>query len=98
MLIWKRLGTVLVVLGTSISIFGTNAIKYSHSENSKKSLEEQVTYFKRRDWWLAFIWVFIGSVTEFFALGVTSQSYATGLAGATALVANVLFAKHYNRE
>jgi hypothetical protein len=98
MLIWRNLGSLLVVLGTITSIFGTNAIKYSHSQNSKRDIDEQVTYVKRGDWWFAFLWVVVGGITEFFALGMTSQSYATGLAGATALIANVLFARHYNKE
>jgi hypothetical protein len=98
MITFRDTGTLLVVLGTIISIFGTNAIKYSHAKNSKHAIEAQVMYIQRADWWFAFLFVVIGGVTEFFALGITSQSYATGLAGATALIANVLFARHFNKE
>lgn len=69
----NAIATLMTVMAAIVSIIGTNAMKYSHTKNSKLPPDEQVVYFMRCDWWLAFTGVAFGGMSDFFAMGLSSQ-------------------------
>ena len=50
----NMIASCMTVMAGIVSIIGTNAMKYSHTKNSKLPADEQTTYFMRCDWWIAF--------------------------------------------
>eukprot|EP00658_Telonema_sp_P-2_P071236 TRINITY_DN60539_c0_g1_i2.p1 TRINITY_DN60539_c0_g1~~TRINITY_DN60539_c0_g1_i2.p1 ORF type:complete len:416 (-),score=89.43 TRINITY_DN60539_c0_g1_i2:100-1347(-) len=72
--------------------------KASHLREDRLPEDQRTPYFKRKSWWLGFLCTIAGSVMDFLALGLASQSLVAALGGGTTLVTNVLVASLYNKE
>jgi len=88
----------MCVVAAVVSNCGTNVQKSSHLAEEAKPEEDRTPYFKRKKWWFGFSCTLMGSLLDFAALALASQSLVAALGGGSTLVCNVLVATLYNKE
>jgi len=94
----QTIGAILAIVAAVISNIGTNVQKHSHTADEEAGKDDHVPYFKRVSWWTGFICTLVGSVLDFIALGLASQSLVAALGGGMTLITNVVVARFYNNE
>ena len=75
----QTIGAILAIVAAVISNIGTNVQKHSHTADEEAGKDDHVPYFKRVSWWTGFICTLVGSVLDFIALGLASQSLVAAL-------------------
>ena len=91
------LGAVLAIVAAIVSNVGTNMQKSSHNAASQAGTALG-KFWRRPLWWAGMLLVIAGSVGDFWALGVASQTIVASLGGGTTLFVNVLIARYWNKE
>nr|CCA23675.1 conserved hypothetical protein [Albugo laibachii Nc14]CCA25336.1 conserved hypothetical protein [Albugo laibachii Nc14] len=92
------LGASLATFSSIVSNVGVNIQKYSHSQETNRTIKNQRPYFRRPVWWIGLLLVIVGSLGDFTAFGFATQSLVAAVGGGTTLLTNVFTAHYLNKE